>query len=88
MFWVLLIAAILFLNIELRINSVTRKRSFYVLKLCIAGIKVYRAAFFIKKEKKDGGVEFVEVPASEITFSAKKAPVADDKDDSEEQKEE
>lgn len=54
MFWVILIAAILFLNIELRIYSITRKRSFYVLKLCIAGIKVYRAAFFIKKEKKDG----------------------------------
>lgn len=29
----------------------------------------------VKKEKKDGGVEFVEVPASEITFSAKKAPL-------------
>ena len=42
----------------------------------------------VKKEKKDGGVEFVEVPANEITFSAKKAPVADDKDDLEEQKEE
>ena len=41
-----------------------------------------------KKEKKDGGVEFVEVPASEITFSAKKAPAADEKADEEAQKSE
>ena len=42
----------------------------------------------VKKEKKDGGVEFVEVPASEITFSAKKAPAADEKVDEEAQKSE
>lgn len=40
----------------------------------------------VKKEKKDGGTEFVTVPASQITFSSKKAPSPDEKAEKEDNK--
>lgn len=38
----------------------------------------------IKKEKKDGGMEFVTVPAAQITFTSKKAPAPEESVDAEE----
>lgn len=38
----------------------------------------------IKKEKKDGGIEFVTVPAAQITFTSKKAPAPEESVDAEE----
>lgn len=38
----------------------------------------------IKKEKKDGGIEFVTVPAAQITFTSKKAPAPEETIEAEE----